>query len=118
MPKCEEKDCKEEGSIPCMVNDYDPETKESKEIRFDYCSEHASGNGFCWGCGLLWAGVEDFDFNNPSGLCGNCRDEIEDEIGVNDDEPGDFEVVVNGSTEVQGRRTLRLEIRSQTPRLD
>jgi hypothetical protein len=36
------------------------------------CSEDASLNSYCCGCGKFWAGCEDFDFE-PSGLCLNCR---------------------------------------------
>ena len=39
------------------------------------CASHAYDEGFCWGCGQMWSGVEDFEFGNPSKLCSNCRDE-------------------------------------------
>ncbi len=46
-----------------------------------YCSQHATENGYCYGCGEFWAGVETFDFS-PSGLCSNC-------LSAEDD--GDFD---------------------------
>jgi hypothetical protein len=57
-----------------------------KDIVEDYCAEHAEPNGFCWGCGGLWAGVESFDFNNPSGLCENCREEDYDDDRNDEDD--------------------------------
>ncbi|MCZ7543326.1 MAG: hypothetical protein M5R40_07205 [Anaerolineae bacterium] len=42
-----------------------------------YCAEHKDAHGYCWGCGLFWAGCEEFDFSPVKGLCPNCRDEYE-----------------------------------------
>lgn len=94
MPKCEEDGCDKEGDVACRLSDYDHDTKEFKEYTYHYCAEHATKNGFCWGCSEFWAGVEDFEFH-PSKLrlCENCRDEIAYEMGEIDEgeESPDYE---------------------------
>lgn len=61
-------------ATPCRHRD-----DEGKEAVEYLCHKHATEAGYCWGCGEFWAGTEDFDFNNPSGLCMNCKDELEQE---------------------------------------
>lgn len=58
-----------------------------------YCPEHAHKNGFCWGCGNFWAGVESFDFNLwGNELCDNCKDEpdLTGEYDYDDDHSEDW----------------------------
>jgi hypothetical protein len=69
--RCQHDGCRNEG-IPCYLtgdDDGDPS--------YLYCEEHAFENGFCWGCGQFYAGIEDFDFGN--GLCEHCREDEDDD---------------------------------------
>lgn len=80
MP-CEEPGCNNINVTRCRLHDYKTNTDEWNY----YCFEHAYKNGFCWGCGEFWSGIENFDFH-PSHLCENCReseydDDYEDEDG-------------------------------------
>lgn len=75
---CEEEGCSREG-IECYLPDnpiFDPDPNIAKEAEPDYyyCGVHAHPNGFCWGCGMFWGGVESFDFGAGArtGLCENC----------------------------------------------
>lgn len=43
-----------------------------------YCTNHAQQEGFCWGCGQFWGGVESFEFSD-TGLCEECEQEQEAE---------------------------------------
>ena len=70
---CEEKGCKQEGFY-CHLSYYDDVKEETVDQGNYYCAEHASLNGYCWGCGEFQAGCENFD-SEPSGLCPNCRDD-------------------------------------------
>ncbi len=63
--RCEQACCEEPG-ISCLLND-------DEETEFHFCAAHCYQNGFCFGCGNFWGGVEDFEFNNPAHLCSNCR---------------------------------------------
>lgn len=85
---CEHEGCTEaNATLPCYYPDY--------EGPYDYdhaslwlCAAHAQEEGFCWGCGQFWAGIESFDFD-PAGLCDNCRDEHDsDEERFDDDDLG------------------------------
>jgi len=68
---CEQNGC-DEKAIECSLND-------DEDSKFYYCPEHCYQNGFCFGCGNFFSGMEDFDFENPTHLCFNCRTEIEEE---------------------------------------
>lgn len=70
---CEEKGCEEEGFF-CHLSYYDEEKGKVVHEGNYYCAEHASLNGYCWGCGEFWSGHEAFD-RDPNGLCPNCRDD-------------------------------------------
>jgi hypothetical protein len=55
------------------------------------CKEHAHDHGFCWGCGGLLGGSEEFDMET-SGLCEDCKfeaDQADGELEDEDDEWGD-----------------------------
>jgi len=69
---CEEPGC-DEQAIECYLND-DADTVEH------FCPIHCYKNGYCYGCGNFFCGMEDFDFNNPSHLCFNCRTEVNSDI--------------------------------------
>ena len=74
VPACDWEGCEQGGSVECVFPD--------DTLDGFYCTEHASKAGFCWACGLFWAGIESFDFD-PHKLCDNCRD--------NPDIAGEFE---------------------------
>lgn len=86
---CEEPGCWErDGIMSCRLVVFS-NTSQQYEDEFDfYCGEHASKNGYCWGCGEFWAGVEAFDFNDNQ-LCPNCKDDP-DLTGYEDDEDDYF----------------------------
>jgi hypothetical protein len=68
---CEEPGC-EEDAIICSLND-DEDTEEH------FCPDHCYKHGYCFGCGNFFSGCEDFDFNNPSHLCSNCRTDAQND---------------------------------------
>ena len=88
--QCQHKDCIKTNVIPCYLPSY--------QGPYDYiqadtwlCPEHCQVEGFCWGCGQFWAGIESFDFS-PTGLCENCKEEdsaVMDEIDA--DSNADYE---------------------------
>ena len=85
--KCEKFGCDEDGVL-CSLND-------DEDTEFYYCPTHCFEEGFCFGCGNFFSGIEDFDFE-PSHLCANCRTEVEEEdeeIPCDSElgEPWDFE---------------------------
>lgn len=66
-------------AIPCWVEGGPPDDPDDR-----LCAEHCKDEGYCWGCGHLWAGIERFDFN-PLGLCENCEVEFrEPEVAEED----------------------------------
>lgn len=80
-PTCETEGCQEEGN-PCWL----PGNYDADHPDFWHCGKHMHQEGFCWGCGTFWGGVESFDFGAGArtGLCENCLssgefDEDEDE---------------------------------------
>lgn len=75
---CEYPGCTRVGR-PCYLLD-----DEYDHPSHHYCSEHAFAEGFCYGCGLFYSGVEAFDFG--PGLCETCW--AEEEAG--DDEEDDW----------------------------
>lgn len=78
-PRCQHEGCEEEGD-PCRMS------PDEEPVAY-FCAAHSQENGFCWGCGLCWAGNEDFDFN-PEGLCANCRHDP-DIVGYDEDDDDD-----------------------------
>jgi len=52
---------------------------------FYYCQEHCHVEGFCYGCGRFFAGIESFDFAEEQGgikgLCGDCEDQFRADTG-------------------------------------
>ncbi len=85
---CDVKGCKDAGR-PCWLP-LDNPTEEPPPDKW-LCGKHAHREGFCWGCGLFWGGVESFDFGSGArtGLCENClgSGEYEDE----DDDGDEYE---------------------------
>lgn len=72
---CSEPGCSKRTTIACIVPDTD-------EIEGYYCYDHAWRNGYCFGCGQFWGGVESFDFPGPhqvSGYCDNCQSDFEED---------------------------------------
>lgn len=80
---CQEPDCNEPG-VACFLPLCDED--ETEEPDYYYCSSHAAKNGFCFGCGNFWGGVEAFDFSPIKGLCPNCRSELEEDDEELEDE--------------------------------
>lgn len=67
---CQTEGCKE-PAIPCYLSGSGPPDEPDDLL----CAEHCTDEGYCWGCGNFWAGIETFDFS-PDGLCENCGPEI------------------------------------------
>lgn len=68
-------------AIPCWLPDSDYGVDDPDDC---LCADHCQDQGYCWGCGRFYAGIEIFDFN-PRGLCENCADEFaEPEIDEDD----------------------------------
>lgn len=81
---CQVEGCANEA-IPCWL----PDSRYGEDDPDDrLCAEHCQDEGYCWGCGHFWAGIESFDFN-PNGLCENCKDEYA-EPDYDDDDGGWF----------------------------
>lgn len=78
--KCEQEGCDSTDTIECRLPDY-----EETGIFYHYCPKHAEANGFCVCCGEFWGGIESFEFWHP-GLCDNCHDDIQAELGEYEDE--------------------------------
>ncbi len=68
--RCWQFGCQNKGTkclIPgALIDDEDQKSR--------YCPDHAAENGFCYGCGIFYAGIESFDFGQYPGLCDNCAD--------------------------------------------
>jgi hypothetical protein len=80
---CEEPGCWKREAMQCRLVVENEQTGKFED-QFDfYCVEHASKNGYCWGCGEFWSGCESFDFS-LNGLCSNCKDDP-DLVGYEDD---------------------------------
>ena len=67
-----------EAAIPCYDSGGPPDDPDDL-----LCADHCQQFGYCWGCGMLWAGTEVFDFS-PRGLCGECIHQFRQD---EDDEP-------------------------------
>jgi hypothetical protein len=53
---------------------------------FYICFNHAKSIGFCASCGTFYGGCEDFDFNGSKFFCSDCLDELNHEIGLDDED--------------------------------
>lgn len=95
---CDKDGCTE-PAIPCWVEGGPPDDPDDC-----LCPEHCKDEGYCWGCGRLWAGCEDFDFD-PRGLCPNCRHEFDSEYDDDDAEPWDFRYLDGPDSEFSERGT-------------
>ncbi len=93
---CQQDGCWERNAVPCFLPDYDAPDGRTAEPSYYYCTKHCHTQGFCWGCGTFWGGVNDFDFA-PSGLCEHCRSEYEDD---DYDEEDDDYAFAMGMTDV------------------
>jgi hypothetical protein len=93
--QCEEPGCFAEG-VPCFLpsyafNDSDPfgDVPVAAGPDHHYCTKHAKVNGFCWGCGNFFGGIESFDFGHAygktDGLCDECDHQIKSDCGELDD---------------------------------
>lgn len=73
---CEHNGCNKNADVQCCV----PELDNTGINVIEYlCEEHAYESGYCTLCGSFWGGIESFDFNNPSHICENCQEQIQDE---------------------------------------
>lgn len=50
------------------------------------CPDCIKDSGFCLRCGNFCAGMESFDFSDMPGYCSDCRREINDEFGEDEEE--------------------------------
>jgi len=65
--------------------------EDAKKPTFEYCCyDHAIDSGFCTGCGYFCSGTEDFDFSKVKGMCGQCVEDLEYDLGIGE-EYGDME---------------------------
>jgi len=65
--------------------------EDAKNPTFDYCCyDHAITSGFCIGCGYFCAGTESFDMSEVKGMCSDCVDEWNSELGIGE-EYGDMD---------------------------
>ena len=61
--------------------------EDAKNPTFNYCCyDHAINSGFCMGCGYFCAGTEDFDFSKVKGMCGQCVEDLEYDLGIHPDQ--------------------------------
>jgi hypothetical protein len=79
VDRCQHPGCTEQG-IEVVIRFGDDEHPSY------FCPDHAYENGYCALCGDFNAGHESFDFNNPMGVCENCRDAIEGDLDHDGDE--------------------------------
>jgi hypothetical protein len=90
--KCEHEGCLANGSVVCHVPDIPDATGKTVydgagiEIIEHLCADHAYESGYCICCGDFWSGIECFDFDNPSHLCDNCKEQIDSEQCDYDDD--------------------------------
>ncbi len=85
IARCQYPDCDVKGDevVRCYMPDDLSQPAEA------FCVKHCFEHGYCWSCGLFWAGVEFFDFS-PDKLCDPCRGELDeyiDEWNADDWEP-------------------------------
>lgn len=70
---------------------------ETEEPDHYYCYDHAFDQGFCYGCGRFYAGIEQFDFpefwGNVRGYCEDCSDEIKTSCGEYDEDKDGYNCV-------------------------
>ncbi len=87
--ECYESGCTNTNTTPCYLPDV------PNVPVFYYCFKHAKPHGFCFGCGELWGGIEDFDFarwrGGIDGYCPNCSEGINAGIQEDDyEDDGDY----------------------------
>jgi len=81
--QCWHKGCTETHVVPCYLPSYQGPVDYNHADTW-LCPQHCQEEGFCWGCGQFWAGIESFDFSS-SGLCENCKDESDADMGCCDE---------------------------------
>lgn len=102
--KCEIEGCENEAITFILQGD------DVREEEYHYCVIHAHDEGFCYGCGQFWGGIEEFEFCNPSGLCPNCLDQLKAEL--EEDQDGDcgyyqtFDDPYNEEVQERGKRKM------------
>lgn len=65
--------------------------EDAKKTIFEYCCyDHAVISGFCMGCGYFCSGIEDFDLSKVKGMCGQCVEELEYDMGIHPDQQGTY----------------------------
>ncbi len=70
-PGCEHPGCRVDEP-DCIMECTLPAIREGEKDEHHYfCLEHCFVNGFYYGCGEFYGGVEAFECE-PSGLCGDC----------------------------------------------
>jgi hypothetical protein len=80
-PKCSQRRCFRAPEYYFELDDLDVKTNEIVTQSIPLCSKHASGSGFCLGCGGFFAGVDDFEGD----LCFECKDQFNRDIGAYDE---------------------------------
>jgi len=86
-------------AIPCYISGGPPDDPDDL-----LCAEHCFGQGYCCGCGRLWAGNERFDFSEL-GMCGDCESACREDDADDDDEPAawDFRYLLGPYSEFSDR---------------
>lgn len=90
MNQCKHEGCSETKNLTACYYPANGETPDSELFAGHYCYDHAKTNGFCFGCGQFWSGVESFDFpefwGNVRGYCDNCSYTIKSDCGELDED--------------------------------
>lgn len=73
---CMEQGCWKEA-ISCRLIDYSAKRQSIKLLEW-FCVDHCHKNGYCYGCGEFWGGVERFEFSK-SRLCDACEGKMEED---------------------------------------
>lgn len=74
---CDHAGCDNHGVVVCI---YPDDTDGGR-----FCVEHCRVNGFCPGCGMFSAGIDDFDGDLlGTGMCYECSQSLRDEMNCGD----------------------------------
>lgn len=69
--------CRAPGAVECRL----PDTELYQPPDELLCAEHCYRAGYCHGCVGFFAGIECFDFCNPSQLCEECDHQMRADFG-------------------------------------
>lgn len=110
---CQHPGCRRDDPMECHLSIAD-----AGGARDFYCWSHAVDHGFCAGCGVFIAGIDDFSI-----YCEHCRDEIKadnfpeydddsdldigDDFGDRDDEDDEYEEAVANCGQVRGMGCMK-----------